>query len=949
MASTNPQLPDTKPDNPPTPLPSLSVTQADEIMAPATPQPSAEAPANPFTDPQEDMSLYSITSALQIPAFPAALQYTDIGDALQATDPETGTAVQDFEPTMTGDTLTVGPKSSSSKSTTSTAPSHRTGTTLISSTHGHAMTTPKGTATMNKNPFADPIPHVQVQDEDSPSTPLPRTTPLHTQNHTPGISPQYLHPHSFSPQSSFAPTPPPKLPFRTSNRWTTLSSIGSRIKLPPGLQSHASASASRSNTSLVREALARDSARRQDLLLASERAKLTSYSQADLQEPHLRPSPSALRVAAELMRARDANVNYGAQAVLKSPGFWVAILGAQAGLISMSAAIAVIIEADRRGETAYVGAGRVFWLVVSVIIFLVSAGVVWGFWLRKSGVTGFRGGEDVMLRGLGRDGNGWFDNPVARDVELGGMPIDTSTAPQRGGMASPRESLRNTPRGDVPSAASLSSIRTRDPEWQAMYATPREIWQQVSQESLGDTPVRSGAYGIHKGSDGKRRYDGQRAHPPRKSSISNPGNLATPDKPWEQELQPTQKPAPTLTRSDKSWPLRTSPLAAPFVNTEAEHSPYQSPSPASEHGLLQDQTPLCTQLSPNNPYNTPSPFSTSDPIPIPIPTNTDDNHHHTRAESRVEVLSPLSSLTQSVHSASQASLPHHHRPQYIQAHRVASEERVRSLRESLDSRSRGESFTSSSTQYRDIERVGSNEPLVGARGESLREFLAGSAARHEAGVATKDGAEAGVEDKKERVGRRRSRSVNLDSMEVFPEMGLADGYGGKTHQQRARDVLAGVKGRLHQRQSQPRGRSLGSVVREKMAKLKEAGVDQDSEPTPPMPQMPSPVRNNTNPNANTLPDPDTNPDTNPDLNLTTGPEIFALGNDSPTTSPAPTPTPMKSTPSRIPRKPTPHPALYTSPTKSLLQTPKNNETANPDSVLLSSPLSRKDGYTRLDD
>lgn len=73
--------------------------------------------------------------------------------------------------------------------------------------------------------------------------------------------------------------------------------------------------------------------------------------------------------------------------------------------------------------------------------------------------------------------------------------------------------------------------------------------------------------------------------------------------------------------------------------------------------------------------------------------------------------------------------------------------------------------------------------------------------------------ELGGED--ERVGRRRSRSVDVM---------LAEGSGSKSHSQKAREVLANVKGHFSGRDHH-RGRSLGSVVREKMAKLKEAGVE----------------------------------------------------------------------------------------------------------------------------
>ncbi|CZT07926.1 uncharacterized protein RAG0_13199 [Rhynchosporium agropyri] len=875
MASTDHPLPDSKRVRPSTPIPFLAIKEGNETMAPITPhQPASDAPANPFVDSPDEASLYSITSALAATANLHSLQArsTATGDALQSNSPENGTAPQDFVPTMTSDFLTTGLKSSSSKSTRSTVPpSYRTSTSLVSSADGHAMKMPNAIANINANPFADPVPRVQIQDEHGPSTPLPHSTPSYNQNHTAGVGIQPIS----SPYRSFAPTPPPKSPSHApgSNRWTSISSVTNRIHL--GVNS----SANRSNNSLAREALARDSAIRQDMLLANERAKSL---QPSLQDPHLRPSPSAIRVAAELIRAREANVAFGAHDVVKSPLFWIAVLGVQVGLVSTSAAIAVIIETDRRGERAYVGTGRAFWLVISLLVFSVSVVAVWTIWLRRSGAE-----EEGMLRRLGCDEVGLLDRAVARDMEMGRMDV---AAGEGGSISSLRESLRSRPRAGMPSAESLATVRTRDPEWQAMYATPQEIWQEESRKNLGDTPVRRGAFGMHKGGDQPCGLEEQQVlHLGQPVTTPTSAPLSRSDKTWEQRSNPSQKRAssahPTgLTRSDKSWPLRSSPNAGPFADVPLEHlSPCQSPSPASDYEVPQHQTPPRNQLTLDT-----TDHSTTAPITIPTPTNTDTNTHaRSHADTLVEILSPLSSLSKSVHDASESSIPPHHRPQFIQAHCVASEERVRSVRERIDSSSRCTSFTSTSTstQNRDVSLIRTNTPSF-AHSDMMHEYVIELEDRGEVGVGFGALGETEKEPDK-RIGRRRSRSVGLDGLLAdvtpFPEMGLADGIGGKTHQQRARDVLAGVKGHFATREQRgPRGRSLGSVVREKMAKLKEAGVEPDPEPTAPIPQTYqqaySPLR--TNPERERYP------------------ETFIICDDSPTTSP-----------SRIPRKVTPHPKL----------------------------------------
>ncbi|KAH7323691.1 hypothetical protein BKA65DRAFT_73073 [Rhexocercosporidium sp. MPI-PUGE-AT-0058] len=906
MASRNPPLSSTELDRTHAPI---STTRADDTMESITsPQLSPAGAENPFTDPQEEAAATPLSGSMSPGTSHAPLtsiSYSaESGAALRANNPRNGTPVCDLTDAINSNPLTADPKPSSSKSTRSTATSsYETGTTLISSTYGGATTR------ANTNPFADPP---QAQDQvlsgtqtahDNGngiglSTLFPRSAgaPIYTHTAIPTLpKTNYLRPTP-SPNPSYgqAPTPPPKSPLRAlgSNRWTTVSSIKTHISQNLGFHPLAG---NASATSLAREALALESARRQDILLETERARAktrnSSSSQPNLQEPHLRPSPSALRIAAKLIRARDENVSYGAQAVLKAPVFWVAILGVEIGLVSTSAAIAVIIEADQQGDKAYVGAGRVFWLVISIVVFVLSGGAAWAMWLRKERESG---GDEGVLRRLGCDEIGLLDRAVVRDVEMGRSDSDADAdadadgrGERGGGSAAKLRAMQNLrqrrERGSIPTAGSLTSVRTRDPEWQVLYTTPKELRQMVSSEMLGDTPIRRGAYGLHQASDRTRGYEEQRANPPRKVASSNKPGFSNPV---------------SLTRSDKSWPLRSSPNAAPFVNIHPEHpSPYQTSSLASDHAFLQRQY---TSNKQNNNNSNPSPLSITHP-PLAA-AHSQIGHPQTHTEPRVEILSPLSSLTQSIQTASRSTLPLHHRPHYIHGHRVASEERVRSLRQSLEFRSRGNSATDASS--RNLSRVQSN--LSSAASDRFQE--------HIAEFGDGDGDE-------ERVGRRRSRSMDVDVVFGDLSLSLKDDCEDKSeniafekasktsHHQKAKDVLANVKGHFHTRE-QPRGRSLGDVVREKMARLKEAGVEPDLETASPIPTVPYPKQ------SSPLHERER--------------EIFIIGDDSPTKTPAKTPqkspnSSPASTPSKIPTA------------------TRNPPIASPNKAVLPlSPLSRKD-------
>ncbi|PVH83158.1 hypothetical protein DL98DRAFT_617589 [Cadophora sp. DSE1049] len=835
MASTDSPFADPERDKTlPALPPSLTITRASGTMEsqPVTPrQPSSKLSAeNPFADPSSGTHSNSASPATP---YPPNSHSPVAGSATRGNNSQNGAAPRDFTSAMAAsNSLTADPKPSSSKSTASTAPSSsRTGTTtLISSTHGGATFT-----TADRNPFADPRAPARVQDHGhagngtGPSTPLPISTgtPIYNQYTTPIVGNHYLLPTP-SVTSSIAPTPPPKSPLRKvkplgSNRWNFVTAITDRISLklhPQGKDSVSSLAA--------RQAVALESAQRQDALLAIERAR-ASGSQPNLNEPHLRPSPSTVRLAAELIRSRDEkDTNRAYAAVLTSTPFWIGIVWFECGLVSTVAAIAVIIEESKHGFETKMGKGEVFWLTSSILVMVVAVIVAVYVWAKKRRV-GFSGADRGILRRLGCDEVGLLDRSVVRDVEMGRMEAaGDGEDVQRGSAPSPQESVRRRPRGPMPSADSLSSVRTGDPEWQAMYPHPKQLKKMVSWETIGNTPVRRGAYGLHKDSNLARNYDEQRSKlPPRKaqpkqknqqftSSTRQPKtdnqHFNNPTRRYEDQRAPVFRGQvafenQTLTRSDISWPLRSSPNAQPFVNIHPEYPSYQNPPPTSYQGLQQQYPtkPYSSNSVASNPSV--SPFAGSNAI------NTEPhNRTRTGTESRVEVLSPLSSLTQIIHNASQSSLPPHHHPEYIHGHRVASEERVRSLRHSLDqSHSRGHSAS------RDLLRVQSNSPSAAT--ERLREYVAEIE---------------GDSDEEERVDRPRSRSVRavLESDSDFDDAVVEDTVEERVveaHDQKTREVFTNDKGHV-QVKEQPRGRSLGEVVREKMAKLKEAGVESDPEP-----------------------------------------------------------------------------------------------------------------------
>ena len=830
MASMNSPFVDPEVDKTLPPLPAtLSRRQESRIMSsqPVTSyQPSNNLRVqNPFADPlveDKSKSASPATSSVPDSSSPGA------GSGTQGTIPHARVAARDLTSEMASDSLPVDLKPSSAMSTASSAPfSSRTGiTTLISSTHGGAIS-----SIADRNAFAETRAPARVQDRGQagngtgPSTPLPKSiyTPIY--NHytlpvvlsdRPGLTP--------SLDSSIAPTPPPKSPLGRlgplgSNRWNSVTAISDRISLKLHLQS-----SDPINSLAARQAVALESAQRQYALLAIERAR-ASTSQTNVNEPHLHPSLSVTRLAADLVRAYDEKNRYRSYiAVLTCSPFWIGVVWFHCGLLSTVASVSVLITEKQHGSEIKMGKGEVFWLIASLAVMVVGGFVVVSLWLKKRRV-GFIGGAQSILRRLGCDEVGLLDRAVVRDVEMGRMEADADAdgkGEHIGSAPSPDQSLRQRPRGPIPSPDSFRSVRTGDPRWQPMYSQPQQIKKTVSWETIGDTPVRRGAYGLHKHSnlardyneqrsnatlrmtqpkqknhqlasssrqpsaheqhfnDQNRRYKGQTPPVSRRGAygLHKHSNLARdyneqrsnatlrmtqPKQKNHQLASSSRQPSAheqhfndqnrrykgqtppvsrgqagfenqALTRSDISWPLRSLPDARPFVNIHPEYPSYQDHSSTSHQGL-QQQYP--TKPSRNHCVASSSstrPSANSNTI------NTEP-HKHLRigTESRVEVVSPLSSLAQIAHKVSQSSSPPQNHSEYIHNHRVASEGRIRTLRHSLDQcHNTGRSVT------RDLSRIQSSTPSAAT--DRLRTYVA----------------ETGDEsEEEERVGRPRSRSVRV--------------------------------------------------------------------------------------------------------------------------------------------------------------------------------------------
>ncbi|KAE8440892.1 hypothetical protein EG329_006338 [Mollisiaceae sp. DMI_Dod_QoI] len=208
-------------------------------------------------------------------------------------------------------------------------------------------------------------------------------------------------------------------------------------------------------------------ARKADMALEAERAKM--------REPHMRaaylqPSPNMLRLAAEIVRSNGLPIDSGSRAVLGHIPFWVLICILQASLLSIAAAVAVILrDENTSSEDIALGTGTVFWLVISIVIFAISGVAVLFVWARKMGYFSSLG------KRLGMEEVGLLDRAIKNDItKRGNGEFDVEA--NRGNVLSPWPRLYPMPQ----SQSSLATVETPSLEWQALYPTPEQSMNRIN-------------------------------------------------------------------------------------------------------------------------------------------------------------------------------------------------------------------------------------------------------------------------------------------------------------------------------------------------------------------------------------------------------------------------------------------------------------------------------------
>ncbi|EKD12183.1 uncharacterized protein L3040_003383 [Drepanopeziza brunnea f. sp. 'multigermtubi'] len=507
------------------------------------------------------------------------------------------------------------------------------------------------TTTTRANPWATTFsPEETRRENEYPLTTMPRAF------HAGGVypSPDVDVDYNFSPvtptiRMPAAATLAPPLRPAAGRRLAWLSSLTSRLAMR-------SPSISTSTYALELGMQAREESNRQDdELLEQIRIRASTTFQ---DKPRLRHSPSVIRVATELIQARDNSKPYGSGAVLHSKAFWLVFALLQAGAISGTAVLAVIIvEETARGE-ADMNTGRVLWVVISVALIVIGGLGTWLIYLHKKGLSVFGGTRNVR----DADEVALLDMAVGQDIPLSDMNQSTPPDLERGNTrrvtvlsGTGRPSLRA--RG-MARMASMNSVVTADPTWQALYSSPQELRTMVSQETIREEPEEGDDTPVRRGEPGN----------PGRGADVMPGSMDSDAVEDLYSASPVKasKPAAQFKRLDSSWPLRSPPPAqpAPFVKTHPQRIRDLSTPPKRQ---IQGET---EKESPGTPSN------------------------HRRRRPTLEVgrgsspcvqgFSPLTDLSYALTSGEIAALPIRHRPQYIQKQRAESEERIRGVRQSLN-------------------------------------------------------------------------------------------------------------------------------------------------------------------------------------------------------------------------------------------------------------------------
>jgi hypothetical protein len=374
--------------------------------------------------------------------------------------------------------------------------------------------------------------------------------------------------------------------------------------------------------SLNRDVRLHEAAKQQDVLLAQERAHDLSMRIPFPATPTLRPSPIALRVAAQLIRDSPAGqLPIGAQAVLHSKSFWAGLSIAEVGLISMSAAITTIVHAGTiyQDEPAG-GTGGIFWLTISIVALLGGGTVAGVAFIRKMGYCV----NLQPLLGLGEvrfvDQLSRREQAVVRTPELGMLPNSVETFASQASI--PKQRLGGglyTSQGRF----THTTLNTENTEWAELYMTPEEIRERITDRNLN-------------------------------SQQSTPrGETGTEDRPTGKR--------PSLQESNPVAPEPLMPVSPLVENMPETPNPFQCfpepPTPYHQRGK-----------------------GFKDVGSKEYMTGTLNS-----ADARVEVeyWSPLENLTRDINSERVRNMPMEDRYNYITEQRIRSEERARKLRESL--------------------------------------------------------------------------------------------------------------------------------------------------------------------------------------------------------------------------------------------------------------------------
>jgi hypothetical protein len=380
-----------------------------------------------------------------------------------------------------------------------------------------------------------------------------------------------------------------------------------------------------SSYSLNKEVRLREAAKQQDTLLRQERNRDSSrrvsngLSYHDV--PRLRPSPIALKVAAQLIRDSPAGkLPVGPQAVLHSKSFWTGIIMVESGLMSTTAVISAIVH-DRNDFINGAGAGanpKIFWLVISIIL-LIFGFIISGLaYIRK---MGYHGNTEKLF---GLDEVGLVNRLLRRErrrgqePELGSLPGSVqsfgtlySTPRQRQGMYATQNGVGRF---------TQASINTFNTEWQELYMTPEQLREHFSQK-----------------------------------------NLQTPNKP--------EKPDPDSVVSLTTALKEANAASEASVQT---HKPAVAHTKSAVNPFCRFPEPPTPQFPPQNMFYQ---MSTLSGCSI---------HDNERGRVEVDMWSPLENLQRDINSERVRNMPIQQRLSYIAERRIESEERSRKIRESLE-------------------------------------------------------------------------------------------------------------------------------------------------------------------------------------------------------------------------------------------------------------------------